>query len=189
LPAFAVALALALSGCGTPEAGAAAVVGHRRISVAQVQHAYEDIVPVVGQDQGITQSDILNLLILEPYLIRAAAAEGRGVSPDDARLDLKAAGAADPASLSSAALDVWRASLASSALQSDRPAAQIRVTYQGIARQLQSVGVHINPRYGGGIDFTNLTIRPEQPNWLPTHAAATSVAPQPTSGAGSTPAP
>jgi hypothetical protein len=184
-PALAVALALVLAGCGTREAGAAAVVGGRRVSVADVQHAYQDIVAVVGPDQGVTQSDILNLLILEPYLVDAAAAEGRGVSPDDARLDLKAAGATDPGKLSAAALEVWRASLASTALQNDRPQAEIRTTYEGISRNLKSVGVHVNPRYGAGIDFSNLTIRPEQPNWLPTKPAATAAA----SGDGSTPAP
>jgi hypothetical protein len=181
-PVLAVVLALLVSGCGTRQSGAAAVVGDRRISVAAVQDAYQDIVPLVGQDQQISQGQILNLLILEPYLTQAAAAQGRGVSAEDARLNMKSAGLEDPSKISNAALDVWRANLANAALQTDRPAAEIQATYQGIGKQLKSVGVHVNPRYGAGLNYTDFSIVAEKPNWLASSStpAATAPAEQPT---------
>jgi len=159
--------------------------------VAAVQQAYQDIVPLVGQDQQITQGQILNLLILEPYLTQAAASLGRGVSPADARLDMKAAGMDDPTKISYPGLEVWRANLANSALQTNRPANEIQTTYEGIGKQLKSVGVQVNPRYGAGLDYTDFSIVPEKPNWL-----ATSATPTPTAAApgeeptpGATPSP
>jgi hypothetical protein len=194
--ATALALSLALSGCETREAGAAATVGDTRISVSEVQNAYADIVPLVGQDQAITQGDILNLLILRPYLLQAAASAGRGISLDDARQDIKAVGSSDTTKLSPAGLRVWQANLANAALQRDQPQTQIRATYNRIGQQLRSAGVHINPRYGAGIDYANFSITPEQANWLktPDPAAVAPTAPpqapaeQPT-GPGEEPAP
>jgi hypothetical protein len=171
-PATAVVLALTLSSCGAPQAGAAATVGDRRISVAQVQSAYQDIVPLVGQDQQITQGQILNLLILEPYLVKAAAGLGRGVSAQDARLDVSAAGSVNVNKLTNAGLNVWRANLANTALQSDRSATDIQGTYLQIGRELKADGVHVNPRYGAGIDYTDFSIVPEKPDWLKTTTTA-----------------
>jgi hypothetical protein len=172
-PVLAAVLTLLVSGCSTRESGAAAVVGDRRISVAAVQEAYQDIVPLVGQDQQISQGQILNLLILQPYLTQAAAAQGRGVSAEDARLDMKAAGLDDATEVSRPGLEVWRANLANAALQTDRPAAQIQATYEGIGRELKSVGVHVNPRYGSGLDYTDFSILPERPNWLASSSTPT----------------
>jgi hypothetical protein len=164
-----------LTACGTREAGAAAVIGDRRISVAEVQDAYRDLVPLIGPDQQLTQSDVLNWLILEPYLVRAAGRAGRGVSDQDARLQFTDGGPAEP---SAAGIRVVRANLASSQLQSDNSAGQVRQTFEGIGRQLRSTGVRINPRYGAAMDYSTFTISPEQPNWLvkaPASAAATPV--------------
>jgi hypothetical protein len=183
----AVVLALTVSGCGTRESGAAAVVGDRRITVAAVQEAYQDIVPLVGQDQQISQGQILNLLILEPYLTRAAAQLGRGVSTQDAKLDMKAAGADDPENVSRPGLDVWRANLANAALQTSRPADQIQATYEGIGRELKAVGVEVNPRYGSGLDYTDFSIVPEKPNWLASTATPTPTAATPDPQATPTP--
>jgi hypothetical protein len=166
VPTLAVVLTLALSGCATRQAGAAAVVGDNRISVAEVQAAYADVVPLVGQDQQITQGDILNLLILRPYLMAAAAAQGRGVSVDEARQDIKAAGGSDSTTLSPAGLRVWEANLANAALQQGQPADTVRATYARIGERLKKDGVHVNPRYGAGIDYTNFSIVPEKPDWL-----------------------
>jgi hypothetical protein len=178
-PVLAVVLALTVSGCGSRESGAAAVVGDRRISVAAVQEAYQDIVSVVGQDQQVNQNQILNLLILEPYLTKAAAAAGRGVSPEDARLNIKASGSgADPSKMSYPGIEVWRASMAISALQqSDRPADTVKATFEGIGNELKSAGVHVNPRYGSGLDYVNFSILPEKPNWLASSATPSPTAP------------
>jgi hypothetical protein len=171
-PALAVVLALALSSCTTPQAGAAATVGDRRISVAAVQQAYQDIVPVVGQDAAVTQTQILNLLILEPYLTKAAAEQGHGISANDARLDIKSAGpTVDASKMSAAGIEVWRANLAYAALQTDKTTEQVTATFQGIGQQLKSAGVHINPRFGAKLDYSNFSIVAEKPNWLVTKAA------------------
>ena len=157
--------------------------------MASVQKAYQDIVPLVGQDQQISQGQILNLLILGPYLTQAAAELGRGVSAEDARLDMKAAGLDDPSKISAPGLEVWRANLAIAALQSSRDATAIKATFDGIGQEVKSVGVHVNPRYGAGLDYTNFSIVPEKPNWLSTSATAAPSAPgeEPTPGA--TPSP
>ena len=177
--AVAAVLALTLSSCGTPQVGAAAVVGDRRITVAQVQSAYLGILPLVGQDQQITQGQILNLLILAPYLTSAASSQGRGVSIQDARLDMKTAGTTDTAKVSNAALEVWRANLATAALQTDRTTAQIQATFQGIAVRLKKDGVHVNPRYGAGLDYSNFSIIPEKPDWLVTPKPVATATPTP----------
>jgi hypothetical protein len=141
--------------------------------VASVQEAYQDIVPLVGQDSQVTQTQILNLLILEPYLTAAAAAQGHGVSPNDARLDIKAAGSkVDVATMSNAAIEVWQANLAFAALQTDRTREQVLATFGGIGKRLKADGVHINPRYGARLDYSTFNILPEKPNWLVTKAAA-----------------
>jgi hypothetical protein len=179
VPAAAAVLALALAGCGTRESGAAAVVGDRRIPVASVQSAYRDIVPLLGQDQRVDQAQILNLLILEPYLTKAASALGRGVSDNDARLSIRSAAQGQDLSFTRPGLEVWRANLAISAVQSGRSESDVKATFADLEKQLKSAGVHINPRYGAGIDYTDFTIRPEQPNWL--------VTPKPAAGAGAAP--
>lgn len=165
-PALAVVLSLSVSACGTRESGAAAVVGDRRITVAQVQSAYQDILPLIGQDQQLDQAQILNLLILEPYLNGAASALGRGVSTTDAQLQVKAAANGEDLIFSRSGLAVWQANLANQALQQDRSQQEIERTYQDIGRRLRADGVDINPRYGTALDYSTFTITPEQPNWI-----------------------
>ncbi|GAB3245080.1 SurA N-terminal domain-containing protein [Kineosporia babensis] len=175
----AAVLAVTLSGCGSSQAGAAAVIGDRRISVADVQNGYTDILPLVGQDAGVTQAQILNLLILQPYLADAAAGLNRGVSEQDARLDISSSGSIASEDLSEAGVQVWQANLANSALQTDRAADQIAATYADIEQELKSQGVHINPRYGNGIDYSTFTITQSRPDWL---EAAQPAAEDPTTG-------
>jgi hypothetical protein len=186
-PALAAVLALTLSSCDTSQAGAAATVADRRISVSEVQNGYRDIVAVVGPDQQITQTQILNLLILEPYLMQQASAEGRGVSDQDARLDLQSAANGKKVDVSAAGLKVWKASMANSALQSDQQTApaKLQAAYQQIGVELKKDRVHVNPRYGGRLDYTTFNILPETPDWLVTKAPAASATPVP----GATPTP
>jgi len=176
VPALAAVLALVLSSCDAPQPGSAATVGQRRISVAAVQRAYQDIGPIVGADQQITQDQILNLLILEPYLIKAAAGLGKGISNQDARLNITSAGSVNVAKVSDAGIEVWRANLANTAIQTSRTNAEIEGTYQEIGRELKASGVHINPRYGSAIDYTNFSILPSKSDWLKTTATATPTA-------------
>lgn len=184
----AAVLAVTLSGCGSSQAGAAATIGDRRITVADVQDGYTDILPLVGQDAGVSQAQILNLLILQPYLSDAASELGRGVSEQDARLDISSSGTVSDEDLSEAGVDVWRANLANTALQTDRSADEITATYASIEDTLKAQGVHINPRYGNGIDYETFTITQAQPDWLEA-ADEEPAAPEPVPGTEETPAP
>jgi hypothetical protein len=167
----ALGAALVLSACGSNEAGAAAVVGGRRISVSQVQSAYRDLVPLVGQDQQLSQGDILNFLILEPYLVQAAGQLGRGVSAHDAELEFQQVpNAPEP---SEAGVDVLRANLAIVQLQQGRGQAEVLATFDQIATRLKAAGVHVNPRYGAGIDYRTFTMQAAKQDWLKTPGAAT----------------
>lgn len=176
---------LLTTGCGSAEAGAAAVVGDRRISVATVQSGYDSILALAGPDAGFTQSVILNYLILEPYLTRAAGALGRGVSTHDAELQFQIDSSVPTPS--AAALKVMRALAANQAIRDGRTQQQYNDTYQSISDQLKADGVHINPRYGAGLDYrigtdTTLTILPEKQDWIASQTPApTATAP---SGAG-----
>lgn len=169
-----------LGGCGTAEAGAAAVVGDRRISVAQVQSAYAGILELAGPDQQITQNAILDELILAPYLVQAASELGRGVSVHDAELQFEI----DSLTVkpSPAAITVMHALYASSQIQGGRSEEEYAQTYREIIERIKADGVHINPRFGSSIDLdptspTQLQIIPEQPNWLVTPRAAATPAP------------
>jgi hypothetical protein len=167
--AAAIVSALLVAGCAPAEAGAAAVIGDRRISVAEVQSAYNGILALAGPDAGITQDVILDDLILEPYLVQAASDLGRGVSLHDAELQFQIDASMPKPSVP--ALAVMRALAANTQIQGDRSQAEYTQTYQQISTKLRADGVHINPRFGSSLDLdpsspTHLQILAEQPNWL-----------------------
>ncbi len=170
--------ALLLAGCGSAEAGAAAVVGDRRISVASVQSGYQGMVALTGPDYGWTQSLILNYMMLEPYLAQAASNLGRGVSTHDAELQFNGS-AASTSPPPRAAVQVMHALQSNAALRDGRSEDEINATYKGISDQLKAAGVHVNPRYGAGIDYsvssdTMLTILPERQDWITSSTPAPS---------------
>jgi len=90
LTVIALALAAALlSACGTSQPGAAAVVGDRRISVAEVESATSDIAATFpGQD--VAPQQVLFFLISGPYIVDAAAKVNAGVTAGEARDAMKA---------------------------------------------------------------------------------------------------
>jgi hypothetical protein len=176
--AIAVPVALLVAGCGTPQSGAAAVVGDRRISIAEVQDAYRDITVLVGQDLQATQADMLTFLIIEPYLSKAAADAGQGVSVDDARRVFEQ----DPSvkerlpNPSEGALLVARAVAAREKLQSTLEPDRVTQIFTGVIAELRKDGVEINPRYGTSFDYEQLVVVPGSEDWLRT--------PRPTASAG-----
>jgi hypothetical protein len=172
-----VFVALLLSGCAGREAGAAAVVGDRRITVGEVQSAYQEVTPLVGADAQFTQSVTLNWLILEPYLVAEAAGEGKGVSSQDAKVEFtKVEGA--PRNPSAAAVAVVRGILARGVIVNGKDDAQLSVMMAKLAADLKADGVSINPRYGSGLDPTTSAILSTTPDWLVT-PKATAPAPTP----------
>jgi hypothetical protein len=173
--AIAVPVALLVAGCGTPQSGAAAVVGDRRISISEVQDAYRDITVLVGQDLQATQADMLTFLIIEPYLTKAAADAGQGVSEDDAKkvFDEVKERLPEP---SPGALLVARAVAARERLQSTLPPDQVQQIFTDVIADIRADGVEVNPRYGGSFDYEQLVIVPGTEDWLRT--------PQPTASPG-----
>lgn len=173
---LAAALLLAVTGCGASEAGAAAVVGDRRITVAQVQSAYQDILPVVGPDAQLTQSDVLNWLILQPYLVKAAAENNLGISAEDARDQFRTSDAEPHPS--TAALDAVESALAINRLQAGELSQQkVQQVFTGVIDEIGRAKVHVNPRYGR-YDPTRLVVSATQESWL--------ASPAPTAGTGGT---
>lgn len=172
------ALLLALAGC-TREAGAAAVVGDRRISVAELQAAYRDVKPLFGADSRVSQADVLMALIAEPYLVEEAGRLGQGVSDFDAGQQFEEVkdDVPDP---SPAAITAVRAFMAAATLQSeDRSREAITRSFQEIGDALDRDGVHINPRYGASFNKDDFTLRPSSPNWLVKSSTSSEPSPQP----------
>jgi hypothetical protein len=151
-----------LAGCGTPEAGSAAVVGNRRISVSDLQAATVDAQAFVGPSVPVSQRQVLYLLAASPYIEQLADRFGVGVSTDDAR----AAMAQTVPHPSAAGLKVVQANEALLAVQQlgDQ---QTSVANAIITKGLVSEGFSVNPRYG--IFNTSIgRVAPIQPNWQPT---------------------
>ena len=77
-----------LRACGTRQAGAAAVIDDRRITVDDVQMSTQQIRNLQGAEE-VTQDQVLLLLLAEPYAVDAASKANVGVSESDARTALE----------------------------------------------------------------------------------------------------
>lgn len=154
-------LAASLAGCGTASAGSAAVIGDRRISVSDVQSATVDAQAWVGEGTQITQTQVLYLLAIAPYVQDIASRYGAGTSDDDARAALRAR-VADP---SQAGVDVIRANASLSALQQNLGEEKTGEVLAEATKRLTTDGFKINPRYGS-FDATTGRVSMPAPNWL-----------------------
>ena len=166
-----VAVAL-VSACGTPEAGSAATVGSRRISVHDLQSATADIQALYGPDQPVPQQSVLFLMAAAPYLETAATKVQAGASLDDAR-NVFGTKVPNP---SPAALEVIQANVIIANLQklgTDKAGPALQEVTESLVRDKISV----NPRYGT-FDPEN-GIKQVQPNWLPTPTPSASTTPAP----------
>jgi hypothetical protein len=158
--------ALVLAGCGTPEAGAAATVGGRRLSVADVQSATAQIQSLYGQNQPVSQRAVLYLLAAAPYIQDVATRQGAGSSADEARRIFTSK---DPnLTPSPAALAVLQANESLGKLDQFGPTATQNALGE-VTRDLARDHFTVNPRYGT-FDQNRGTLLPEQPNWLPVTA-------------------
>lgn len=162
------AATLLLAGCGTPEAGAAATVGGRRISVQDVQTATAQIQQMYGPDQPVPQRSVLYLLAAAPYIQDIAVRDQAGTSLDDAR---QAFGdkVRDP---SEAALTVVQANMALGRLD-DLGNGKTEAALQEVTKDLARDHFTVSPRYGT-FDAQRGSLLPDQPNWLPTPSASPS---------------
>jgi hypothetical protein len=197
-----------LSACGSTEPGAAAVVGDRRISVADVQSATTDIAAAFpGQD--VAPQQVLFFLISGPYIVDAAAKVNAGVSASEARAAMKAAitqnakaapnpspsgaGAAQPTAAavqpvepSDAGVVVYQANTAISNINRLDQATQ-KTAVDGIKAALAAAHIQVSPRYGT-FDSTKLTIVPARQNWMSSPSPSAAAVPADQGGDPSAPA-
>jgi hypothetical protein len=156
-----------MAGCGAvPEAGAAATVGDRRISVQEVQTATADIQKMYGPDQPVPQRSVLYLLAAAPYIQEIATRDRAGTSLDDAR---KAFGdkVRNPAE---ASLVVVQANLALGRLD-ELGSGKTEQALMEVTKDLARDDFTVSPRYGT-FDAQRGSLLPDQPNWLPTPSAS-----------------
>jgi hypothetical protein len=146
---------LALSACGTQQAGTAAIVDGSAISEQDVQAVAVELAPLAQGQQQISPSIVLGNLILEPYVLAEA---GKG-APSDAQVRQAIAKVANPSSLT---MNVVRTNLA---IQSLSPAAK-----KSILAKLGKAKVTVNPRYGS-FNATQAALVPISPDWIKASAS------------------
>lgn len=158
-----VALA-ALSACTPGDAGAAAVVDGRRISSADLAAATDGI-RTGNPDLARSGSDLeriaLFYLMIGPYVMDAAQANGAGVSAQEAAAQLPKTTSPDPRSV-----QVLQSFLALEKLKSLRQQ-KILIDLQ---RTIAAAHPRVNPRYGR-FEPAGPSIEDTQPDWfVPTPA-------------------
>ena len=189
--ALAASLALTplLGACGT-QAGAAAVVGDRRITVDELQTATSEVRSIVQDPSQVTQQLVLGWLIAHPYVVQAASEQGKGVSRQDAqtfftRSNFKAPGGGTTPSAS--AVDAVQTAYALQLLTGQDSTPEIaKKSVDEVLADLKAADVRVNPRYGT-FDYRwdeqsqTFTLSPRSPNWLtPAQPAQPAGTPTPT---------
>jgi hypothetical protein len=161
LVAAAVLTAVATAGCGSVDAGAAAIVDGRRVSVSEVQTATVQINRIVNQQNGgFGERDVLSFLITEPYLVGEAAQRGVGVSANEAAALIRRLHFEDPITASTTpapeTVQIVRAILALDRLQGQAfaegdttlSAAEGQAAMAEVTQRIRAVDISVNPRYG-----------------------------------------
>jgi hypothetical protein len=188
--AASLTLAPLLGACGT-QAGAAAVVGDRRITVEELQTATAEVRTIVGDPSQVNQELVLGWLIAHPYVEQVAAEQNKGVSPQDAEAFFtrakftNAQGGATPSEASVQAVQTAYALSLLTGQNSSTPESAKQATDEVLA-DLKAAHVEVNPRYGT-FDYRwddqtqSFTLSPRSSNWLqPSPAAQPSPSPSPT---------
>lgn len=160
--ALVLAAALALSGCGAQQSGAAAIVDGTVISDKDVQSVADQVnkISAGSAAEKLTMSNALLTLILAPYVRAEAERVGKTVAPSQARVAI--AKVADP---SDATIEFVQMQLALGQLD--------QASKTAIVDQLNKVKITVNPRYGT-YDPKQISLVPITSNWL--KAGATSPA-------------
>jgi hypothetical protein len=190
--AASLALTPLLSGCGSPQAGAAAVVDGRRITVGELQTATSEVRTIVNDPSQVNQELVLGWLIAHPYVVQVATEQGHGVSPQDAlgiftrAKFTNAQGGTTPSQASVEAVQTAYALSVLTGQDTATPESAKKATDEVLA-DLKAAHVKVNPRYGT-FDYTwdaqtqSFTLSPSSPNWLQhTQQPAASPSPSPSS--------
>jgi hypothetical protein len=152
--ALAAALTLTplLAACGTTQAGAAAIVGGRRISVEQVQTATEQVRALL-RDSSLSQQLVLGWLIANPYVVTVAGEQGKAVSRNDAVTLFRQAnvtsssGGTTPSEAAVTAVQTGYALQLLTSPQTSTPESAKKAIDEILA-DLKAAKVSVNPRYG-----------------------------------------
>jgi curli biogenesis system outer membrane secretion channel CsgG len=183
LPSGLVVAALAaalLAGCGSTQAGAAAVVGDRRISESDLQSAMADISTLFKSGQAPTSRQVLTWLVVAPYVQQLASQNRVGVSVADAREIFTSNGFTGTPS--PAAVEAVRGVVGLNSLAGQRSSLSQQAQQQAqltLVKELSEVTVTVSPRFGGTFDPRTLQIGAVTPDWLPTPSATPSPTPTP----------
>lgn len=178
--AVAVAASLALTpllgACGT-QAGAAAVVGNRRITVDELQTATSEVRGIVQDPTQVTQQLVLGWLVANPYVVQVAREQGRGVSRQDAERFFTQANfknAAGTGTPSESAVSAVQTAYALQLLTGQDSTPEIaKKSVDEVLADLKAATVDVNPRYGT-FDYRwdeqsqTFTLSPRSPNWIKT---------------------
>jgi hypothetical protein len=156
--ALAVVAAVGLSACSPAKVGAAAIIGDKRITTAQVNNASAGIRqgnPQLAQGEGLERT-VLFYLVLAPWVLPTAAANGQGVSNQEATKLLPDASTPDPDSVL-----VLRTFIALQKMQQaglSEPLAQVQ-------KDVTEAAPRVSPRYGA-FDAKTMSIVDAPPNWV-----------------------
>ncbi len=190
--ALALAASLAvgplLAACQPTQAGAAAVVGDRRVTVEQVQTATTELRSIVQDPTQISQELVLGWLITRPYVLQVASDQGQGVSTQDAQrffqqAGFKAAGGGGTPSDPSVQAVQTAYALQKLTGQGSNPNGA-KTAVDTILSDLRTAGVKVNPRYGT-FDYRwdaqngTFSLSPRASNWLAPAPAPAASAGQP----------
>jgi len=141
---------LALSSCGTQQAGTAAIVDGSAISDKDVQTVAVELAPLAQGQPPISPGVVLSNMILQPYVL----AEAGKNAPDDTQVRKAIAKVAKPSPLT---MDVVRTNLAIQTLTPESKAS--------ILTKLAKAKITVNPRYGA-FDIKQVAVLPISPDWI-----------------------
>jgi hypothetical protein len=168
-------VAVLLAGCGG-QAGAAATVDGRRITVSDVQSATVDAQTWVGSNGQVSQSQVLYLLAAAPYIQEIATQYRVGASDADAR-GVLVSKVPHP---STAGIEVIRANMSLTQLQQGLGDSKTSEVLAEVTKRLAAGHFAVSPRYGS-FNASTGRLSVITPNWLESASSAEpSASPSPT---------
>ena len=157
--ALVIGASLALSGCGTQQPGAAAIVNDTAVRHQDIVISDEDVQSVPLELNALAQggqelkvSDALLSLILAPFVLDEAQRVGKTVSASEARKVIAKVANPSPSTIAFVQMQL--------AIQKLDQASKTL-----IVDELGKVKITVNPRYGA-FNVTKIALTPISPNWV-----------------------
>ncbi|MEO8518181.1 MAG: hypothetical protein ABI438_03305 [Dermatophilaceae bacterium] len=144
--------AFGLSGCGTQEPSAAAIINGTSISEREVQSVADEVNTLAEGGAKISSSNALLSLILAPYVLDEAERVHKTISESQAKQVI-----AKIAHPSAATVRFVQMQLAVPELD--------QASKNLIVGQLDKASIIVNPRYGT-LDLKQIAMNPTTPNWI-----------------------